>query len=153
MLQHLPQQALVYIHLYITYTFYILHTHVYITYTHIHIHTVRCVTRQELKQKISKISTEVIEHSQLSSELNFENCGECENFSKDSPKVKGLEGSTVTATHCNTLQHTATHCNTLQHTCNTLQQSALKSSDLTGLNSHFVGFSADFWRIWEFFTS
>jgi len=28
----------------------------------------------------------------------------------------------ITATHCNTLQHTATHCNTLQHTathCNT----------------------------------
>ena len=24
---------------------------------------------------------------------------------------------TVTATHCNTLQHTATHCNTLQHIC------------------------------------
>jgi len=23
----------------------------------------------------------------------------------------------VTATHCNTLQHTATHCNTLQHKC------------------------------------
>ena len=33
----------------------------------------------------------------------------------------------VTATHCNTLQHTATHCNTLQHTathCNTLQHTA-----------------------------
>jgi len=31
---------------------------------------------------------------------------------------------TLTATHCNTLQHTATHCNTLQRTathCNTLQ--------------------------------
>ena len=30
----------------------------------------------------------------------------------------------LTATHCNTLQHTAAHCNTLQHTathCNTLQ--------------------------------
>jgi len=36
----------------------------------------------------------------------------------------------ITATHCNTLQHTATHCNTLQHTathckhCNTLQHTA-----------------------------
>ena len=33
-----------------------------------------------------------------------------------------------TATHCNTLQHTATHCNTLQHTathCDTLQHTAL----------------------------
>jgi len=33
----------------------------------------------------------------------------------------------VTATHCNTLQHTATHCSTLQHTathCSTLQYTA-----------------------------
>jgi len=33
----------------------------------------------------------------------------------------------LSATHCNTLQHTATHCNTLQHTathCNTLQHTA-----------------------------
>ena len=32
--------------------------------------------------------------------------------------------ASISATHCNTLQHTATHCNTLQHTathCNTLQ--------------------------------
>ena len=35
-----------------------------------------------------------------------------------------------TATHCNTLQHTATHCNTLQHTaahCNTLTKTVLCS--------------------------
>jgi len=34
----------------------------------------------------------------------------------------------MTATHCNTLQHTATHCNTLQHTathCSTLQHAAI----------------------------
>jgi len=33
----------------------------------------------------------------------------------------------MTATHCNTLQHTVTHCNTLQHTtthCNTLQHTS-----------------------------
>jgi len=50
---------------------------------------------------------------------------------------------TVTATHCNTLQHTATHCNTLQHTakqldtlrytathCNTLQHAATRCNTL-----------------------
>jgi len=37
------------------------------------------------------------------------------------------EHDIVTATHCNTLEHTATHCNALQHTathCNTLQHTA-----------------------------
>ena len=37
----------------------------------------------------------------------------------------------ITATHCNTLQHTATHCNTLQHTaahCYTLQHTATRSA-------------------------
>jgi len=41
---------------------------------------------------------------------------------------------TVTATHCNTLQHTATHCNSLQHTAthrNTLQ---LYTQQLGGLS-------------------
>jgi len=28
----------------------------------------------------------------------------------------------ITATHCNTLQHTATHCNTLQHTATTASE-------------------------------
>jgi len=34
----------------------------------------------------------------------------------------------LTATHCNTLQHTATHCNTLQHT---LQHTATHSSPMS----------------------
>jgi len=45
---------------------------------------------------------------------------------------------TLTATHCNTLQHTATHCNTLQHTatqCNTLQHTI---SHRTQADSHLL---------------
>ena len=40
---------------------------------------------------------------------------------------------TVTATHCNTLQHTATQCITLQHTatcCNTMQYAATHCNTL-----------------------
>ena len=45
----------------------------------------------------------------------------------------------LTATHCNTLQHTATHCNTLQHTathCNTLQHAATHCSALQHTATH-----------------
>jgi len=43
------------------------------------------------------------------------------------------DGGTVTATRCNTLQHTATRCNTLQHTathCNTLSRFTLLDYDI-----------------------
>ena len=36
-----------------------------------------------------------------------------------------------TATHCNTLQHTATHCNTLQHTCRSEQHARKEAQHFT----------------------
>ena len=45
----------------------------------------------------------------------------------------------LTATHCNTLQHTATQCNTLQHTathCNSLQHTATHCNTLQRTATH-----------------
>jgi len=51
--------------------------------------------------------------------------------------IRGRKSASLTATHCNTLQHTATHCNTLQHTathCNTLQHTATHCNTLQQQN-------------------
>jgi len=53
------------------------------------------------------------------------------NQSAIAPFLGGYSEDKVSATHCNTLQHTATHCNTLQHTtthCNALQHSLQHTS-------------------------
>jgi len=60
-----------------------------------------------------------------------------------------------TATHCNTLQRTATHCNTLQHTathCNTLQHTATHCNTLQHTATHQFDLRVEFAGIFgEFF--
>jgi len=61
----------------------------------------------------------------------------------------GQRAQCMTATHCNTLQHTATHCNTLQHTathCNTLQR-LCSVAQCMSTYSNYINVFKWYWRI------
>jgi len=73
----------------------------------------KCVTYDEwLHSNVSHTMNECIQMCHIRWMTAFK----CVTYDRAIRSPDAFLDNTLTATHCNTLQHTATHCNTLQHT-------------------------------------
>ena len=97
--------------------------HTYHTWAHSNVshtiamvrHTIpfKCVTYDEwLHSNVSHTMNECIQMCHIRWMTAFK----CVTYDRAIRSPDAFLDNTLTATHCNTLQHTATHCNTLQHT-------------------------------------